>query len=605
MTERRKTAWTAAALAALGFGMAWMSWRKWTEPLIDYGQQAYIPWRLNQGAVLYRDIQHFYGPFSQYLDAVLFRLFGTHLLTLALFNHLVVAVMAWMIFVLMRELADFASAAAGSAFFLAVFAFPQYTAIANFNWICPYVYEITHGTAFAFAAVLAFLYYLRERTAPRLAAVGLFAGLVFVTKIEVFVAIAAALGAGFLALAFLERPPARQLARASGILIAAAALPGAAFLAYFCAKMPAGQAWSAFWTPITIVFRTNIAEHPLYRWFRGTLDTVGSLEECAAALRWHATLLTALAGSCFLVARAQSDAARRNAVRAFWILSAAGLAFLYRRLYWVNFFRPLPLELFLLTLWCAKRLIELRESPEARDWVPRLVVCVFAFVMLWKTVLRVFVIYYGFALTLPAALILVAVLLRFLPDVLGRWFGPCRYVRPVAAGFVFVCALWYVNQCRTVYRFKTAPLGEGGDMIYEVSPRRDRMEQIVPRLLAKMDEAIPPGATLAVFPTGQIFNYWSRHPSSVRYDNYSNLGFLTAGGEDRVVRDLDANPPDWALLIDMDSSSGHGDPGHLGKDYGFELMSWLGAHYRPVYQTGPQDRSTYGVILMQKIGTPG
>ena len=46
-----------------------MSWRKWPDPLIDFGRELYLPWRLANGAVLYRDVDDFYGPLSQYLNA--------------------------------------------------------------------------------------------------------------------------------------------------------------------------------------------------------------------------------------------------------------------------------------------------------------------------------------------------------------------------------------------------------------------------------------------------------------------------------------------------------------------------------------------------------
>src|SRR5580698_6278973 len=67
--------------------LAALTWRKWPDPLIDFGTQLYIPWRLNEGAVLYRDL--FYlggGPVSQYFNALLFKIFGVSFSTLIAAN---------------------------------------------------------------------------------------------------------------------------------------------------------------------------------------------------------------------------------------------------------------------------------------------------------------------------------------------------------------------------------------------------------------------------------------------------------------------------------------------------------------------------------------
>ena len=62
------------------------SWRTWPDPLIDYGQQLYVSWRLAEGDALYRDVAYLYGPLSPWINAALFRLFGVGLITLVAGN---------------------------------------------------------------------------------------------------------------------------------------------------------------------------------------------------------------------------------------------------------------------------------------------------------------------------------------------------------------------------------------------------------------------------------------------------------------------------------------------------------------------------------------
>jgi 4-amino-4-deoxy-L-arabinose transferase-like glycosyltransferase len=556
---RSKPLWNYAGfsgLALTGLYMAWISWRKWPEPFIDYGRQVYVPWRISEGAVLYRDLHYLYGPFSQYCNALLFKLFGPHLLTLALFNHLIVAAVAWLLFTLVREAADNLSAFAATGFFLAVFAFSQYSAIANFNYICPYVHEITHAFLFALGAILAFLRYLKFRRERMLWLSGFLAGLVFMTKIEILAALAAALALGMGALTILERRPAGAWGKAAAAFAAGFWLAPALFFLYFSMKMPIAEAWDLFWLPLTILIRTPLVTHPLYQWYRGTLDTAGSLSDGFAALRWHAVLLAGLVGSCRLINNIKTESGRLWAVRVFWAGSAAALVYLYGRIYWFNFFRPLPLYMLGFSVFAAARILKSRGLPEeAARWTPRLMLAVFAFVLLWKVLLRTLVLYYGFVLAVPATLAMIAVLLHFLPKILERRVGPSGYVKPVLAGFIFICALWHVNQCRDIYRQKTFPLGKGADQIFEVTPRKDRMEQLADRMLEKIQEQVPSEKTLAVFPMGQILNFWAKRASSLPYDNFTPLAFVTAGGEERIIKDLDASPPDFAVLIDMDAST--------------------------------------------------
>ena len=49
LTTRRAGAIVAAVFAAL----AAQSWRRWTDPLIDFGAELYVPWRLLEGDRLY------------------------------------------------------------------------------------------------------------------------------------------------------------------------------------------------------------------------------------------------------------------------------------------------------------------------------------------------------------------------------------------------------------------------------------------------------------------------------------------------------------------------------------------------------------------------
>ncbi len=89
---------SALIIVMAGIGMAWLSWQKWCDPIIDFGRELYIPWVLSQGKVLYKDINmFFYGPFSYYVNALLFKIFGIHINTIVGFNLLLILIIAVLI----------------------------------------------------------------------------------------------------------------------------------------------------------------------------------------------------------------------------------------------------------------------------------------------------------------------------------------------------------------------------------------------------------------------------------------------------------------------------------------------------------------------------
>ena len=44
------------AVVAAALGMLFWSWGTWPHPYVDFGRELYVPWRLSEGEVLYRDL---------------------------------------------------------------------------------------------------------------------------------------------------------------------------------------------------------------------------------------------------------------------------------------------------------------------------------------------------------------------------------------------------------------------------------------------------------------------------------------------------------------------------------------------------------------------
>src|SRR5258708_1877643 len=78
-------------LLLLGAGLWSVSWQKWVNITVDYGRELYTPWLISGGSVLYKDVASLYGPLPPYCNALLFKVFGVSIMTLAVFNAFIVA----------------------------------------------------------------------------------------------------------------------------------------------------------------------------------------------------------------------------------------------------------------------------------------------------------------------------------------------------------------------------------------------------------------------------------------------------------------------------------------------------------------------------------
>src|SRR5438477_4717138 len=134
--------------------LAW-TWNKCPDPVIDYGREVYVPWRITQGQVLYRDINYFNGPLVPYFDALLFKLFSPSIRTLKIFNAMVIVALAALIYVMIRAMSDDCAATISGILFPILFACQQ-IAGATFNFLTPYSYELSLGVALSMAMVACF-----------------------------------------------------------------------------------------------------------------------------------------------------------------------------------------------------------------------------------------------------------------------------------------------------------------------------------------------------------------------------------------------------------------------------------------------------------------
>jgi hypothetical protein len=593
---RAGRALVVAVTAASALALAWGRLGKCNDVLVDFGRELYVPWRLAEGDVLYRDVAHYLGPLSQYVNALWFRLFGVGLRTLELANLALLGVALVLLYRLHREVAGRVASAAAGLLFLVAFAFAHPVRFGNYDWVAPYGHEAVHGTILALGATLAAIRHARSGSLRALAAAGFLLGLAALTRPEPFVAGAAACGA---AVALRSRRPGDAGgARVAATLLGPALVPPLAAFLLLATALPAGEALAALLAPFASATNGALLALPFNRAGMGIDDPAGNLGRIAlAAGGWAAVLGVPL----LLALRARLLPPAAGAALAFLAAAAAclllGLADGSAPVP-VAFEapRPLPLAVAAIGAWSAVAFLRARrrggDDPRARAGA---VLALFALAMLGKMLLNARVHNYGFVHAAPATLLVAVALLDGVPRLLDARGARGRVF---AVGAAAALLLWTASvdlASREWYAGKTVPVGGGPDRFLAEEARG----KPVAELLAEAGRRVPPGATLAALPEGAMVNYLLRRRNPTRYVNLMPTE-CALFGEEAVLAAYRAAPPDFLLLVDKDTSEF--GPRTFGRDYGRGFPRWVGERYRVAVQVGakPLEGKGFGLLLLER-----
>ena len=559
------------------------TWKTWPDVVSDTGRELYQAWRLAEGDVLYRDVAHFNGPLSPYLDALWFRLVGVGFTQQVLGDLLVAVALLVLIVRGGRALTDRFTATAAGLAYLCIFAFGPLTPGGSFGYLAPYSHEMTHGTLLLLLLLACLAWDLRAggRRPPLTA--GILLGLLFLTKPELWIAGAAGAGFAFLA--------ARRLRALPWVACGALLPPLLAWSLLACAMPAAGAARGTAGAWLQLGNRALVGM-PYFQMFLGTWQPVQSL----AALASWSTVWGAALGTLWLVARTVGPRSRGAAAAACGalLLAAALLMAAHRSIPWVEAMRPLPL--FLLGL-LAVELWGVLHAPtaEARSRaVLRGALAVLSLALALKMLLYARVWHYGFVLGMPGTLTVVAALLCWIPAALaGRGRAPAVF-RTGGAGLLAAALVAHLALMDDERRAKTVRVGRGADALWADRERGPVMEAA----RARIEALLPPQATLAVLPDGVMLSYLTRRRNATPYI-IGNPADVAMFGEGTMLDAYLASPPDWIALVACDTSI-YGFP-YFGRDYALGLAGWIGRSYAPVELIGapPFTGQGFGVALLR------
>ncbi len=595
-----ETRWESAGIAFLALAVACalvVSWRKWPDPLIDFGRELYLPWRLSEGDVLYRDIDHLYGPLSHYFNALIFRIFGAGMMKIVGINLLIYCASLALIYYEVRAGWGRLAAFTGSLLFVLLFSFSQFVGIGNYNFATPYAHQTTHGFFLVLVLILVWASWLRDPRQWKTFGAGVLCGLSVLLKAEIIFA-AAAVTLCALVRAALSRPDFRSVKtalRSGSFFVAGGLLPVLITTIGFWTTASFGTALS--WANnawLSLFIFAHITEEPTQRVFLGTANLTENLE---AILFFGPLSVLAVFAAGLLCKRFSGKVAVAMSVV---LVLAAALASLV--LPWVELGKVFPAWL------CVGALAEFRQNSPAVPQSPaelasahmRWLLLIAAVAFLPRMALNPRFFHYGYYQAALAGAVTMAVIFRSMPDLLNiHKSGRATYTIVVA---IFLASgIWQLEEISLLYlKLKTTPIAEGSDRFYGFEPRVEPTASLVEEARQTLITR-PECKTLVVLPEGVMLNYLLRKPSTIPEFMFTpslNRGALGA----RFLEGLKTRPPDCVVLISRDLQEFGVYRFGETPEHGKEILSWLEENYKPFRQIGgdPLDVHQRGVTLYEQ-----
>ena len=374
----------------------------------------------------------------------------------------------------------------------------------------------------------------------------------------------------------------------------------AAFFVFLALQMPAATALEGVlgnWRYLG----AGIVDDPFYRSVLGLDDVPGHLW---LALR----MFGGVVGFAALGLAADHLLRRAPGPQAAWG-AAVGLAvFLAMTLVpaaipWMEVARALPLTSLLAALalvgFCLRRR---RERETLVRWAPLALWAVFALVLLGKMILHARFFHYGFALAMPATLLLVACLVHLGPAAGRARLGGCGVFRMMSLAAIAAGVLFLLRWSDAIYARKDFVVGEEGDAIVVESPVYEPRGQVVSAALQKLEAIMQPEATLLALPEGASLNYWLRRTNPTRYNLFLPVEIDAFGGDEVMLQDLRAHPPDFIALVQRDHAEFGVGPFGVDPRNGRGIMDWVARSYRRVDRIGaePFRNRGFGIVILRR-----
>ncbi len=581
-----------------------ISWKRWPDCLVDFGRELYIPWQINQGKVLYKDLYHYFGPLAQYFHAFLFKYFGTSLWVLIVTNFVNLFIIAFVIYCIFDFLWGSFTAFVAICIFLGIFAFGRYSYFGNYNYICPYSHELIYGLTLSLIGLLVIGHWLKRSKLIYLAIIGLLTGLIFLTKVEIFMAFEVSFISAFILNIIYEKSSPLIIVKRLLTVVLFAVIPIGGFFFYLLRYLTLPEQLTQFLFVIKSFNMSNIA---FYKGISGFDDPLKNLFLVFKSLMYYLSSILVLGTLSYLVSRIKNKRERLLLISFLgigWILIAGRIP--VTSIWLAGRGIPVVLLIFVLIKW---HQFFKERSLNISKIIFEIVLSLYCLILTFKILLYVTPGHYGFVLAMPGALFLGTLLTKHIPYLCRKVFYP-KIFRILAALFILGVVLVHFRYCKLNYQRINYQISQGNDSFFAQDPNVSQAPGTVNNIVRWIKENTSITDTVVVMPEGVIINYLSRRTNPIPMVSF-DPGLVVLIGEDKIIDLLRKAMPDYVIFINR-SMSEYG-PSSFGFNYGQKIYQWVIHHYENVvlfyFEISSKPSSPMGnsniplaLIMKKKIG---
>lgn len=575
--------------------LTYITWGKWQDIIIDFGRELYIPWRLTQGNVLYRDLAYLNGPFSPYFNALLFSLFGVSYYTLILCNLVILILITYLIYIITLKIFNNFLATIASIVFLSVFGFGHIVGIGNYNFVTPYSHEMTHGLLLSFIIIYLFTRTLNNFCHIYIVLIGILLGLISLGKGEIFTAALLGVATGMVYTFLKHQFSLKDMIICIFFLTISFLVPVFMALGLLSSQMPLREALRGLLGTWAGLLTSKVSNNSFYLHCMG-LDQPGwNLLRMVGQFAGVVLLTTALA---------IIDIFRQETSRFFWLIISAVLilfVIIIKKplIPWFLTGPPLPLTSFSLFLMCLIICFRKRfDCTLCQRLAPLAILSIFSFGLLAKIFLNSRLFHYGFALAMPATLILVVGLVGLGSQVLVARYQRGDFFRILATIIIIADTIFYLKISFYYYNKKTFPINYNDEVIMTYNPAFDPRSEPIAELIFKL-QSLPEIENFIVLPEGVMLNYLLRKPCPIKYINFMPPEMIIFG-EHEIFDAIQKHPPQYIVLIPKDTRE-YGLP-EFGEDisYGYKIMTWINQRYKIIWQREMRGNVPKKIMILKR-----
>jgi hypothetical protein len=553
-----------AAVAAATAGLFIVSRGKWSDAIIDSGREWIVPDALARGELLYRDVVYWFGPFTPYAHAAVFRILGSGFGTLVVAGALgALSVLAALWFSL-RGVAGRSEASLGVALAIPLLVFMPNAGGALLGM----GYRIWHAAAFGLAALPAAASARSRRLAPAVS--GALAALAGLCRTEwgamVF------FGAALVVLRATRSHRAKRLAWLSAGFL----LTTCAGWAVFVVRAGAGALLRE-----SPVFLLNLPEATRSHVVPGAaLSSEGAWNLVYACAVWAGVFLLL----DVLSSPRGSGAAGRRLPAIAAVLALALVAALRGALSGPAAFSAAPAV-------CAAAVI----VGWRRGRHPRSALLLGAGAVGLLALHRRFIFIGDGPYVAPPLLFTLVCLSGLAWELVVARRGRASRIRLRAAfqaASAVLIVLAFLDRAAGYALDDRVPIGGTAGML----SARPELARGVEDMAARIRGLSSAEGGLVVMPEGEVLNHLSGWRNPIRHKLYLP-GYLSSENESAVQGELEAAMPGAIVLLAR--STGEYGGGEFGQGYGGRIRDWIDRRYEPLART------PLGTLYVPRTARPG